>query len=182
MCNSEPASSSLSQFVEKKIRHGPEQNLGCCAVLHRDKPGQNSFFSDWLSRLKPTALYTADVHMVRERDTEWRRQRDVASVSRLSHDWFAVFSEHVWVWLMYIHTRSRQKTSRLPDLFSFYYRLQTFVRNSNFALVHSQVHICLCGRAALRIVGFSLHQTVTPSTLLTPWPLTFIERITRQGR
>lgn len=43
------------------------------------------------------------------------------------------------------------------------------------------VHICLCGRAALCSVGLLLHQTITPSPLLTPWTLTFIERMVRKG-
>lgn len=78
------------------------------------------------------------------------------------------------------------KTSRLTDLFLFYYGVEIFVRNLNSALVHSQVELCqftfvYVEQQLLRSTGLLLHQTVTPSPLLTPWPLTFIERMAKKG-
>lgn len=146
-------SSAVSHFVEEKISHRPNQFNhfkftsklpGCCTLLHCDKC---SLLADWLGRLKPTALHTADVLMWTERQTgrdgERGRQKDVASASRLSSNWFVVFSEHVWVWLMCsVRPWSRQKTFKLTDLFLFYCSLQIFVGSLNFALVHSHMELC----------------------------------------
>lgn len=111
------------------------------------KLDQDKALTGWLTELtKTNCFHTADVFIWAEsetgRDTERGRQKHVASASRLSSNWFVVLSEHVGMWLMYIRTQVRQKTSRLTDLFLFYYSLETFVRNLNFALVHSCVELC----------------------------------------
>ncbi len=98
----------------------------------------------WLTELTKTncSSHCWRLHMNREADRkEWGRQKDVASASRLSSNWFVVFSEHVGVWLMRTRLRSRQKTSRLTDLFLFYYSLHICDRNLSFARVHSHMEL-----------------------------------------
>lgn len=61
---------------------------------------------------------------------------------------------------MYIWTWSRQKTSRLTELFLFYRSAPVFIRGLNFALVRSRTgfcHICSYGWPVLGSVGLLLH-------------------------
>lgn len=140
-----------------------------------------SFVFGWLTELTRTkcSSHCWRLHVDRGTDRKERgRQKDVASASRLSSNWFVVLSEHVRVWLMCIRTQSRQKISRLTDLFLFYYSLQIFVRNLNFALVHSQMELCqsTCVYVEERLYAAWVYYCIRrsrhhPCSLFGPWRL-----------
>lgn len=126
------------------------------------------------------------LHIDKEADRKERgRQKDVASASRLSSNWwFVVFSERTWVWLMCTCPQSRQTENIQSHRTFFFFLLQSsdFWQEFGLCIVKwssTILHLFMWTSSFMQH-GIII-SSVMPSPLLTLWTWTFTERTVRKG-
>lgn len=144
-------------------------------------PGQSFLLADWRSWLKPTAPQAADVFIWTEKPTG--RSEGVWKMWPQRPDWAATGGllslANPFGCDSCAHVLGADR--KHPDSQAcFFIRLQSSDFCQEFELRSAIPHLFMW-KSGFMQRGFII-ASVTPSPLLTPWTLTFIERMVRKGR